>query len=68
MPLRNAVRFLIGANRAAEKQKAALQGGFLDCCLQPPERVQLLGECDQFGGRYKDRTCDPYHVKVVLYR
>ena len=20
------------------------------------------------GGRYKDRTCDPYHVKVVLYR
>jgi len=20
------------------------------------------------GGRYRDRTCDPYHVKVVLYR
>lgn len=20
------------------------------------------------GGRYKDRTCDPFHVKEVLYR
>lgn len=20
------------------------------------------------GGRYKDRTCDPYDVNVVLYR
>jgi hypothetical protein len=20
------------------------------------------------GGWYRDRTCDPYHVKVVLYR
>jgi hypothetical protein len=20
------------------------------------------------GGRDRDRTCDPYHVKVVLYR
>ena len=20
------------------------------------------------GGRYRFRTCDPYHVKVVLYR
>jgi hypothetical protein len=20
------------------------------------------------GARYRDRTCDPYHVKVVLYR
>jgi hypothetical protein len=22
----------------------------------------------QNGGRDRDRTCDPYHVKVVLYR
>ena len=22
----------------------------------------------QIGGRYKDRTCDPFHVKEVLYR
>jgi hypothetical protein len=21
-----------------------------------------------FGGRDRDRTCDPYHVKVVLFR
>jgi hypothetical protein len=30
--------------------------------------------CDTFirsegdGGRDRDRTCDPYHVKVVLFR
>jgi hypothetical protein len=23
---------------------------------------------EENGARYKDRTCDPYHVKVVLYR
>jgi hypothetical protein len=23
---------------------------------------------DEPGGRDRDRTCDPYHVKVVLYR
>jgi hypothetical protein len=23
---------------------------------------------DWSGGRYRVRTCDPYHVKVVLYR
>jgi len=23
---------------------------------------------DLDGGRYRVRTCDPYHVKVVLYR
>ena len=23
---------------------------------------------DESGGRDRDRTCDPYHVKVVLYR
>ena len=22
----------------------------------------------RIGGRYKDRTCDPFHVKEVLYR
>jgi hypothetical protein len=26
----------------------------------------LPGQTD--GGRDRDRTCDPYHVKVVLYR
>ena len=26
---------------------------------------QIRGED---GGRDRDRTCDPYHVKVVLYR
>jgi hypothetical protein len=23
---------------------------------------------EENGARYRDRTCDPYHVKVVLYR
>ena len=33
-----------------------------DCPSSPhSQRVSI-------GGRYKDRTCDPYHVKVVLYR
>ena len=25
-------------------------------------------KCRENGGRYKDRTCDPYDVNVVLYR
>jgi hypothetical protein len=25
-------------------------------------------EYGESGGRDRDRTCDPYHVKVVLYR
>ena len=28
----------------------------------------LWDELDAAGGRDRDRTCDPYHVKVVLYR
>jgi hypothetical protein len=27
-----------------------------------------LGDEATGGGRDRDRTCDPYHVKVVLYR
>ena len=30
--------------------------------------VEVAQAIEQIGGRYKDRTCDPYHVKVVLYR
>ena len=34
--------------------------------------VKKMGAARQIlleaGGRYRDRTCDPYHVKVVLYR
>jgi hypothetical protein len=26
------------------------------------------GNISSNGGRDRDRTCDPYHVKVVLYR
>src|SRR5688500_14825815 len=27
-----------------------------------------IRRCPVGGGRYRVRTCDPYHVKVVLYR
>jgi hypothetical protein len=29
---------------------------------------QSLGSSRKNGGRDRDRTCDPYHVKVVLSR
>ena len=39
-------------------------------------RYKMLGACascdrrkiEKNGGRDRDRTCDPYHVKVVLFR
>ena len=45
--------------------------------LVPKSRVlPLIGAGDRkalkklykYGGRYRDRTCDPFHVKEVLYR
>ena len=33
---------------------------------RPPLRMAFL--LVRIGGRYKDRTCDPFHVKEVLYR
>ena len=46
-------------------------GGFLVFVFLEPttqRRLAAWAGAVQFGGRYKDRTCDPYHVKVVLYR
>ena len=43
------------------QQKRGIRQGFP--FLAPLDRWVI-----EFGGRYKDRTCDPYHVKVVLYR
>ena len=31
-------------------------------------RMRRVVWCEKNGGRYRDRTCDPYHVKVMLYR
>ena len=31
-------------------------------------RLKAASAARADGGRYRDRTCDPYHVKVVLYR
>lgn len=32
------------------------------------EPTHVTGFIVKNGGRYRDRTCGPYHVKVVLYR
>lgn len=32
------------------------------------EGTNRAGGANRVGGRYRVRTCDPYHVKVVLYR
>jgi len=36
--------------------------------LADVHRSAPQGAAKSDGGRYRDRTCDPYHVKVVLYR
>ena len=45
--------------------------------VDPSVDIEVVGITDYFttasfrrlrGGRYRVRTCDPYHVKVVLYR
>ena len=43
------------------------------CCESPLLRRVINGPRPglnrvEIGGRDRDRTCDPYHVKVVLYR
>ena len=30
--------------------------------------TQVIETMKENGAWYRDRTCDPYHVKVVLYR
>ena len=32
------------------------------------QQARLESNVIRIGGQYRDRTCDPYHVKVVLYR
>jgi integrase len=34
----------------------------------PVDNRPVFQVVDSTGGQYRDRTCDPYHVKVVLYR
>jgi hypothetical protein len=35
---------------------------------QPEEQFLLADEGFRSGGRHRDRTCDPFHVKEVLSR
>ena len=39
-------------------------------CVQVPlsEASGVFENPGKSGGRDRDRTCDPYHVKVVLFR
>ena len=59
------------ADRSGERRAVASRGQ----CVVSPHRKQKRRKARkprrcwfEGGGRYKDRTCDPYHVKVVLYR
>jgi hypothetical protein len=53
-------------DRRSGKKKGRPRAAFFFFVHRP--RRKRHGRVNQFGGRYKDRTCDPYHVKVVLYR
>src|SRR5262245_42918239 len=46
---------------AATARKEARSQRFMGCAA-------LSAHDTQNGGRDRDRTCDPYHVKVVLFR
>ena len=37
-------------------------------CGRDERRPRAVRSGEMDGGRDRDRTCDPYHVKVVLYR
>jgi hypothetical protein len=39
----------------------------LDATVKAPSRTDRSRRIPD-GGRDRDRTCDPYHVKVVLFR
>ena len=48
---------------------AAVKAAGTNLAQNPPVPAAAMGQVLEIsGGRYRDRTCDPYHVKVVLYR
>jgi hypothetical protein len=63
----NGVREMIESNRhlaTCAKMEA-------EPYLRPSQRACLERRCQPveiIGGRDRDRTCDPHHVKVVRYR
>ena len=55
-----------GATELADKLSAEWKGFGKVSVPKPSENI---AKClTNLGGRDRDRTCDPYHVKVVLYR
>lgn len=56
-----------GLNRRP-KRKTAASGRRFSACFVLFQPVPARTARRSVGGRYRVRTCDPYHVKVVLYR
>ncbi len=49
--------------------RSALDAWMIELAPRVPRLGSLWGQSSsRIGGRYKDRTCDPFHVKEVLYR
>ena len=65
---------IVGDNRT-QVNAGAGRGDDAEACgttIPGPHKQKRPGETrpssQHCGGRYRVRTCDPYHVKVVLYR
>lgn len=58
-----------GDGSAHVARSAGVSAGHLLTRMTQREYAPESGHhADKRGGRYRVRTCDPYHVKVVLYR
>ena len=55
-----------GRSRRLKSLTAAI--GLLNLSRNHEPGPQLNIDVGKNGGRYRVRTCGPYHVKVVLYR
>ena len=63
-----AQRLALLAKPMGDSQQAdGFQRRLVEIISSPTER-QALQVVKEDGGRDRDRTCDPYHVKVVLSR
>lgn len=64
---RLSLRFLIVAICLAPRARVVPSVALEGSVLGRPSRNPLI-RLKKAGGRDRDRTCDPYHVKVVLSR
>ena len=68
---------MIASTKDGQNAGATDNAGMQPCGLSPPGAIvwkKMVGSIQYHpslgkdGGRDRDRTCDPYHVKVVLSR